>query len=328
MLSEICGKIPEIKILRKTPILRMKRYRKPVLRIANAKTPLQTSDNMSPWQGSFQHKECKKRGCYWVHICGTTLIHPSWSLTAAHCINGLGYDINNFRPGDNWGVFFGKSPQWNNRFNSLNSRTGISKIVVFPRYQQKPIPNVDLALLKTTNVIEFHSHIQPACLPKPAEPSLEHQETCLVSGYGYTSATTKQEAKNSPIILDSGKHQLLSINIDITGNEQCKKASFWYKLLNKNNHICAGNRDGGDTCEGDSGGPLVCERKDQFTVMGVTSFSFVDCGKKGHYGIYANVKTHVEWIRGILFPGDADLEIGLSEDDEEHTAGRGRVDSD
>ena len=44
--------------------------------------------DMAPWQVSLQYGRAGR----WNHFCGGSLIHPSWVLTAAHCIDDARLD--------------------------------------------------------------------------------------------------------------------------------------------------------------------------------------------------------------------------------------------
>ena len=47
----------------------------------------QAESNEFPWQVSLQYRS----GFSWYHFCGGSLIAPNWILTAAHCLEGMGY---------------------------------------------------------------------------------------------------------------------------------------------------------------------------------------------------------------------------------------------
>ena len=67
--------------------------------------------------------------------------------------------------------------------------------------------------------------------------------------------------------------------------------------------MCAGADEGGvDACTGDSGGPLVCEYNGQWHLEGLTSHGdgWAQCGAKGTYGFYANIRHFHSWIEEIL----------------------------
>ena len=57
-----------------------------------------------------------------------------------------------------------------------------------------------------------------------------------------------------------------------------------------------------DSCGGDSGGPLTCQDPNtkSYYLAGVTSFGFSDCGKRGHLGIYARMKTFEHWVKATI----------------------------
>lgn len=270
-----------------------------------------------PWQGSWQYNECKNTGmgesCAWRHVCGATLIHPSWAVTAGHCIMETGTNINLRRPdARRWQVSFGRVTNDPTTF----FYTAVERIVVYDGYSYKYIPVADIALLKTRKQVPFNDHIVPACLPNSDEPEVGKE--CYISGYGYKHANPIKK----PINVLSEDTKLLHGKVAIVSHKQCLKAGKYYRLLSHDIHMCAAGAD--DTCEGDSGGPLVCQQDMnqiklqnnnhhitfssfdtnqpdyRFFISAVTSFSFAGCGEKGHYGIYTRVAKFEKWIKRTI----------------------------
>ncbi|XP_035205534.1 vitamin K-dependent protein C-like [Stegodyphus dumicola] len=92
---------------------------------------------------------------------------------------------------------------------------------------------------------------------------------------------------------------LLETNVPIIPPKECRNA---YKDVFISDHmICAGFAGGRvDSCRGDSGGPLMHTQKDgTWAAYGVTSFG-EGCGEKGKFGVYANVVSHLSWIKSVI----------------------------
>ena len=278
-----------------------------------------------PWQGSWQYSECKAtpnlgRICQWRHVCGTTLIHPSWAITAGHCIMETGTSINMRRPDPRrWQISFGRATDDPNTL----FMSPVEKIVVYDGYSYKYIPVADIALIKTMRQVPFNDHIVPACIPNSEEPAIGKE--CVISGYGYKHANPVKD----PINVLKQSTKLLHGRVTIVSHKQCLRAGKYYRLLSHDIHMCAAGED--DTCEGDSGGPLVCQQNmnlvklqsrdsdqaDRLTfnsneiedklpddmryfISAVTSFSFAGCGERGHYGIYTRVAKFEKWIKRTI----------------------------
>ena len=82
-------------------------------------------------------------------------------------------------------------------------------------------------------------------------------------------------------------------------------------IIKSEQHICAGYQEGGkDSCQGDSGGPLICFRdtnrrmyhkKSSLKVLTGIVSSGIGCGEEENPGVYTNVYSHLDFIRGVIY---------------------------
>lgn len=95
-----------------------------------------------------------------------------------------------------------------------------------------------------------------------------------------------------------GTDELHQAEVPVVDLNQCRENYIGYHISNR--MLCAGFKQGRvDSCSGDSGGPLLLQKESKWTVYGITSFGD-GCGRKGKYGIYANVPKFVKWIKKTI----------------------------
>uniref|UniRef100_A0A8D2PHM0 Transmembrane serine protease 3 n=1 Tax=Zosterops lateralis melanops TaxID=1220523 RepID=A0A8D2PHM0_ZOSLA len=107
----------------------------------NASSPRQW-----PWQVSLQFQG--------HHLCGGSVITPSWILTAAHCQDSQVHPHS------------------------------VEKIIYHRNYKPKTMGN-DIALMKLAAPLALNGHIEPICLPNFGE-HFPAGKMCWVSGWGAT----------------------------------------------------------------------------------------------------------------------------------------------
>ncbi|KAM6174679.1 vitamin K-dependent protein C [Erethizon dorsatum] len=233
----------------------------------------ETRHGESPWQVILLDSKKKL-------ACGGVLIHSSWVLTAAHCLEGsrkltvrLGeYDLRRRDKGE--------------------VDLDIKEIFIHPNYTHSTTNN-DIALLHLAQPTVLSKTIVPICLPDSglAERQLTQagQET-VVTGWGYQSER-KGNARRSPTFV------LNSIRIPVAPRNECIQVM---KNAISENMLCAGILgDPRDACDGDSGGPMVASFQGTWFLVGLVSWG-EGCGLPNNYGIYTKVSHYLDWIHSHI----------------------------
>ncbi|XP_053312016.1 transmembrane protease serine 12-like [Spea bombifrons] len=226
-----------------------------------------------PWQVSMQYS---RRLIVYKHLCGGSLIHNVWVLSAAHCF------VQKSNP-NNWRAVFGFIDLLNPSSTSVISL--IEYIVIHANYNGSTHEH-DIALLKLMSYINYNDYIRPICLATRTL-SVDPLSLCFITGWG-----TIMEGGPAADILQEAQTELIASSV-------CNGTRSYNGIIT-NNMICAGFEGGGiDTCQGDSGGPFVCyvPERERFYQLGVTSFGY-GCAQARFPGVYARVESYQDWITG------------------------------
>ncbi|XP_037363076.1 polyserase-2 [Talpa occidentalis] len=229
-----------------------------------------------PWQVSLHY-----RGS---HICGGSLIAPSWVLSAAHCF----VENGTMEPSAEWSVLLGLHSR-NGPLERVQVRA-VAAILVPDNYSDVVL-GADLALVRLASPASLGLAVRPVCLPR-ASHRFAHGRSCWATGWGYVQ---EQDPLPLPWVLQE-------VELKLLGKAACqclysRPGPFNLTFQLFPGMLCAGYPKGRkDTCQGDSGGPLVCKEDGRWYQAGITSFGF-GCGRRNRPGIFTAVASYEAWIR-------------------------------
>ncbi|KAL4629476.1 coagulation factor XI-like [Arapaima gigas] len=222
-----------------------------------------------PWQVSLQLKNIKEDG---MHLCGASIIHPRWVVTAAHCLKGS--------TPSNYIIVTGII-----KLSEAKESYAVEKIVQHQGYNEFTFEN-DIALFKLKTPIAYTDTQRPVCLANTQEEEKFWPKNCFVTGWGKTTSGN--------VLPDA----LQQAEVPLIKPEAC--ASFLPGSRVYSTMLCAGYKAGGiDTCQGDSGGPLVCQAHGKWYLTGITSWGD-GCGVAEKPGVYTRVASFVDWIQNNM----------------------------
>lgn len=239
-----------------------------------------------PWLVSLhfrgQHPFINRTG--FNHLCGASLISPSWLLTTAHCFSTKVSKTDDIFNTTFWSAVVGEYSLAVEE--KTEKRVEIAEIIIHENFTYLPVLKYDVALLKLTEPVTETQHIKFICLDQ--ENIINPGEMCTVAGWGVHS----YEGTGSAYPFQTTLTVLSQDDCD----EKVKHLNAYYRRIYSDyeTKFCADSDKVEDSCQGDSGGPLQCYRNGRWYVTGLVSSGY-GCGELP--GVYARVGYVIDWIK-------------------------------
>jgi len=236
------------------------------------------------------------------HHCGGSLINTRYVITASHCVNGNGLPTD-------WKLTAVRLGEWDTRTDpdcEVDIRgekdcaprhidVPVERAIPHPLYSPTSSNQLnDVALLRLARDITYSDFIRPICLPWNMNLRSANLDGIVmdVAGWGKTETSSVSSLK-------------LKASVEGIKLAECQATYGKQNIDLQETQLCAGGKEGIDSCRGDSGGPLIAldttnKVRVYYFLAGVVSFGPTPCGLEGWPGVYTKIGSFVDWIQNTI----------------------------
>ncbi|KAK9509092.1 hypothetical protein O3M35_006483 [Rhynocoris fuscipes] len=214
-----------------------------------------------------------------VNICGGTLIHASFILTAAHCMFDLSSN-QKFEESD-LKVAVGKFKRDYYQHESHQQTANVKKIIVPDTYTGfKTRYGEDIALLLVDKPFVFNDFVLPACIDRSKSFQVRQDMTGTIVGWGFTESENFSE-------------DLKEVHLSVRPIVECRKSFKDFVEFITSDKFCVIYRNGSGTQSGDSGGGMTFDFNGRHYVQGIVS---IKKRNENIFSVFTNVTSYLTWI--------------------------------